>query len=304
MNEPAILTEGLSVRYGRMEAVHSLNMEVPRRSIYAFLGPNGAGKSTTLSVLVNILRPSAGRACVLGRESTSLSPEDFTRIGYVAESQELPNWMTGAQMIDFLKPFYPNWDEAFERKLGLTLELPKERKIRQMSRGEKMKLRLLMSMAYRPELLILDEPFSGLDPLVREELSAGLLELVGDGDWTVILASHDVEELERLADHAGFLANGHLHFSEPVEALQRRFHRVTACFETDPLTENIPPNWSGLEHANRELRFVDEAFSRDDCRANLEKMGTLISMDARTMSLREIFIATTRRSRVGEAVFS
>jgi ABC-2 type transport system ATP-binding protein len=200
MKEPAVLTESLTVRYGRMEAVHSLNLLVPRRSIYALLGPNGAGKSTTLSVLVNLLRPSTGSASVLGRESTRLSPEDFARIGYVAESQELPHWMTGEEMIDFLKPFYPKWDETFERNLGLTLQLPKERKIRHMSRGEKMKLRLLLSMAYRPELLILDEPFSGLDPLVREELSAGLLELVGEGDWTVILASHDVEELERLVD--------------------------------------------------------------------------------------------------------
>lgn len=304
MKEPAVLTESLTVRYGRMEAVHSLNLLVPRRSIYALLGPNGAGKSTTLSVLVNLLRPSTGSASVLGRESTRLSPEDFARIGYVAESQELPHWMTGEEMIDFLKPFYPKWDETFERNLGLTLQLPKERKIRHMSRGEKMKLRLLLSMAYRPELLILDEPFSGLDPLVREELSAGLLELVGEGDWTVILASHDVEELERLADHAGFIAEGHLHFSERVETLQRRFHRVTASFETEPLIRTIPPNWSGLEHLNQELRFVDESYVPEDCRANLERMGILVSMEARTMSLREIFVSTTRRRRAESAVSS
>lgn len=143
MNEaPAIRTEQLSLRYGHLEAVHSLDLVVPRRSIYAFLGPNGAGKSTTLSILINTLRPSEGRAEVLGRESTALRAEDFSRIGYVAEPQELPGWMTGTQMLDFLRPFYPNWNRAFEQKLQDTLGVPLDRKIRYMSRGEQMKLRL------------------------------------------------------------------------------------------------------------------------------------------------------------------
>ena len=207
-------------------------------------------------------------------------------------------------MIEFLKPFYPNWDERFQEKLEQTLLVPMARKIAHMSRGERMKLRLLSSMAFHPELLILDEPFSGLDPSVRDELSSGLLELVGEGDWTVILASHDVEEVERLADHAGFIANGSMRFSEPVEALQQRFQRVTARFEAKPLDESIPANWSGLECSDRELRFVDEAYVAADCRTRLERMGPLVSVDARPLSLREIFIATTRRNQIGEVVSS
>lgn len=302
MTEPAVQTEQLSMNYGRLEALRALNMEVPRRSIYAFLGPNGAGKSTTLSILVNTLRPSGGRATVLGRESTTLRAEDFTRIGYVAEPQELPEWMTGAQMIDFLRPFYPNWDEPFAKKLEQTLTVPMARKIAHMSRGERMKLRLLSSMAYRPELLILDEPFSGLDPAVRDDLSSGLLELVGEGDWTVILASHDVEEVERLADHVGLIAEGQMRFSEPVEALQQRFQRVTARFEAKPAEQGLPPNWSGLECSERELRFVDDAYVAADCRTRLERLGPLVAVEARPLSLREIFIATTRHGRTGEEV--
>jgi len=304
MTEPAVQTEQLSMNYGRLEAVRALDMEVPRRSIYAFLGPNGAGKSTTLSILVNTLRPSSGRATVLGRESTALRAEDFTRIGYVAEPQELPEWMTGGQMIDFLRPFYPNWDEPFAKKLEQTLTVPMARKIAHMSRGERMKLRLLSSMAYRPELLILDEPFSGLDPAVRDELSSGLLELVGEGDWTVILASHDVEEVERLADHAGLIAGGSLRFSEPVETLQQRFRRVTARFEAKPAEASSPAHWSGVESSDLELRFIDHGYVEADCRAQLECLGPLASVETRRLSLREIFIATTRRGQVGEEVMA
>ena len=304
MTDAAVQTKQLSVNFGRLEAVRSLDLEVPRRSIYAFLGPNGAGKSTTLSILVNTLRPSGGRASVLGRESTQLRAEDFTRIGYVAEPQELPEWMTGGQMVDFLRPFYPGWDAPFAKKLEQTLTVPMARKIGHMSRGERMKLRLLSSMAYRPELLILDEPFSGLDPAVRDELSSGLLELVGEGDWTVILASHDVEEVERLADHAGLIDGGSLRFSEPVEALQQRFRRVTARFETKLVEPELPPNWSGMECSDQELRIIDHAYVAADCRAQLERWGALASLEARPLSLREIFIATTRRDRVSEGVLA
>jgi ABC-2 type transport system ATP-binding protein len=297
MTDLAIHTRKLSLHYGRLEAVRSLDLSVPRRSIYAFLGANGAGKSTTLAMLINSLQPTSGEAVVLGKLSTNLQASDFQKIGYVAEPQELPDWMKGAQMIEFLRRFYPRWDVDFQKKLQRTLEVPMERKIEHMSRGEQMKLRLLASMAYRPELLILDEPFSGLDPLVREELSSGLLELVGEGDWTVILASHDVDDVERLADHAGIIAGGRMHFSESLETLQQRYRRVTARFEGHCAVSAAPDNWSAIECEGSELRFVDETFEAARCRADLAQLGALSTMEDRAMSLKEIFIAVTRRQR-------
>jgi ABC-2 type transport system ATP-binding protein len=297
MTDPAIRTEKISRNFGHVEAVRSLDLEVPHRSIYAFLGANGAGKSTTLSILINALQPTAGRAFVLGRETTQLRAADFCRIGYVAETQELPSWMTGSQLFAFLEPFYPSWDCAFQAKLQQTLDVPMNRKVEHMSRGEQMKLRLLSSMAYRPELLILDEPFSGLDPMVREELSSGLLELVGEGDWTVILASHDVDEVERLADHVGMISNGSMRFSEPVEQLQQRYCRVSARFKRTIVAVELPVQWSSIEHSDCELRFVDDAFDGACCRSELGKLGELVDMDVRALSLKEIFIAETRRQR-------
>lgn len=294
MTEPAIRTEKLNCRFGSLDAVQSLDLEVPANSIYAFLGPNGAGKSTTLSVIINALRPTRGRAFLLGRESTKLRAADFANIGYVAENQELPEWMTGAQTLNFLKPFYPNWDDTFQDKLQQTLEIPLSRKVAHMSRGERMKLRLLSSMAYRPSALILDEPFSGLDPSVREDLSSSLLELVGEEDWTVILASHDVDEMERLVDHAGFIKNGSLRFSESMESLQGRYQKVTALFNSEPTKEGFPANWSAIEQAGRELRFVDQSYQEAQVRNDLSSLGQLENLESRPLTLREIFVNNTR----------
>ena len=295
MTELAIHTTKLSRHFGRLKAVHALDLDVPRRSVYAFLGANGAGKSTTLSMLINTLQPSSGQAVVLGTLSTRLRPAHYQKIGYVAEPQELPDWMTGEQMIQFLKPLYPSWDEAFQEKLQSSLGVPLLRKVAHMSRGEQMKLRLLCSMAYRPELLILDEPFSGLDPVVREDLSSGLLELVGEGDWTVILASHDVDEVERLADYVGILTDGRMRFSEPIEQVQRRYRRVAAHFEGPCASEAVPKTWLEVECAGAELRFVDDTFDAEYCRGELAKLGRLVALEERAMSLKEIFIAVTRQ---------
>lgn len=299
MNTPAIRTEKLVRTFGKVEALKGVDLEIPRCSIYALLGPNGAGKSTALSILVNAIQPERGTATVLGTASTKLSAKDFTRIGYVAEHQELPDWMTGEQWLRFLQPLYPRWDAAFETQLRETLAVPISRRIGQMSRGEQMKVRLLSSMAYRPDLLILDEPFSGLDPLVREELSSGLLELVGGSDWTVILASHDVDELERLADRVGFLANGRLRFSETVESLQRRFRKVTARFADAPKLDaaGAAPGWQGLEYAGGEVRFTDDAYDEARCRERLGNLGELRHVEAHSLSLREIFVSASRRER-------
>ncbi|MDA3872398.1 MAG: ABC transporter ATP-binding protein [Kiritimatiellae bacterium] len=297
MKTLAIQAEKLTYRYGKVEALRGLDLVVPSQSIYALLGPNGAGKSTTFSILINALQPASGQAHVLGCRSTHLVPYNFTRMGYVAETQDLPDWMTGNQMLDFLKPLYPGWDDAFCSRLQKTLDLPLKRKIEELSRGEQMKLRLLSSMAYRPELLLLDEPFSGLDPLTREEISDALLELTGEDNWTVMIASHDVNDVERIADTAGYISQGQIHFSETVEDLQKRFHRVTAEFSSLPDMKSCWPDWFEVKAGERQLRFVDPHYDEARCRERLQKTGTLVHMESRSLSLREIFISETKHQR-------
>lgn len=226
-----IETNSLSRRYGRTEAVRDLTLSVPEGSIFAFVGPNGAGKTTTIKTLMNILEPSSGRANVLGVDSRRLGPAEFQQIGYVSENQELPGWMTIRDLLAYCAPFYPTWDAAFAEDLRKRLDLPLRRPLKAFSRGTRMKAALLSSLAYRPKLLVLDEPFAGLDALVRDEFIQGILELAEESKWSVFISSHDIDEVERLADWIGVINDGRLYLAEPVASLMARFRTVEATFE-------------------------------------------------------------------------
>src|SRR5262249_38584339 len=167
---PPIRTGNLAKKFRGVTALQGLDLEVSEGSIYALVGPNGAGKTTTLKILMNIFRASSGRAEVLGTESVRLSPRELASIGYVSENQEMHGWMTVDYLLSYLRPSYPGWDAGLAARLVRQFELPGKRKLKQLSRGMRMKAALASSLAYHPRLIILDEPFTGLDALVRDEL--------------------------------------------------------------------------------------------------------------------------------------
>jgi ABC-2 type transport system ATP-binding protein len=206
----AIETEGLAKSFRRVTAVEDLSMHVPAGSVYAFLGINGAGKTTTLRMLLNLLAPSAGHASVLGVRSTDLRAKHFQRIAFVSESQRLPARFRVDEYLRYWKQFYPRWDDTLERELSDLFDLPRDRRLGHLSRGMAMKVQLLSSLAFRPELVVLDEPFTGLDALVRDDLIQALRRHAGPGGWTILLSSHDLAEIESLADHVGILHDGSL----------------------------------------------------------------------------------------------
>lgn len=290
-----IETFGLERRYGSLEAVHGLNLEVPQGSIFGLVGPNGAGKTTTLKMLMNLVRPSGGRATVLGTDSRRLGPADFQRIGYVSENQELPDRMTPADLLDDCRPLYRTWDVELERQLQRDLDLETGQPLGQLSRGTRMKAALLSSLAYRPQLVVLDEPFSGLDPLVRDQLSHGLLAAAGDGAWSVLVSSHDIDEVERLADWIGFIDRGRLVFAEPVVSLLERFRRieVVAAEGDAPL---LPHGVSGLsvERAGRTLRFMDDQHTTSDVERRITSAVPGVAISTTPVPLREIFVTLAR----------
>ncbi len=299
----AIETNNLSRRFGKTDAVDNLTLAAPEGSIFAFLGPNGAGKTTTIKMLLNILAPSSGSARVLGVDSARLGPGDFARIGYVSENQKMPEWMTVGQLIDYCRPMYPEWDEAFCKKLRGEFELPLDRKLKHLSRGMKVKAALLVSLAYRPRLLVLDEPFTGLDPLVRDELIRGILELSEEGNWTVFVSSHDIDEVERLADWVGIINNGRLKLAEPASELQGRFRRVECMVGTrDKLPAGLPESWLVPEMAGRTVRFVDNQYQPGPSEEQLTRVlpdASQVSVTA--MSLREIFMSLARTYRLDKS---
>jgi ABC-2 type transport system ATP-binding protein len=300
MTTPVVETHGLTRRYGAREAVSDLSLEVPAGSVFALLGPNGAGKTTTIKMLMHIVEPTAGSAAVLGRPSSRLGPDELRRIGYVSENQDMPSWMTVQQLIDYYRPFYPEWDKALAARLLDRFELPAGQKIRNLSRGTRMKAALLTSLAYRPELLVLDEPFSGLDPLVRDEFVSGVLELTEQERWTVFISSHDVDEVERLADWVAVLDAGRLYLAEPLARLQERFRQIeleTARPATLP--DPIPAHWLAVEAAGTRVRIVDSQFRARESEAEARRaIGAVERVTVEPLSLREILVVLARKFRL------
>ncbi len=207
----------------------------------------------------------------------------------------MPLWMTVRQLLDYCRPFYPTWDRALEETLLRRFELPESRKLAHLSRGMLMKAALLSSLAYRPKLLVLDEPFSGLDTLVRDEFIKGVLEVSAQGEWTVVVSSHDIDEVDRLADRVAMLDAGRLRLHETTEALQARFRRVEVTEAKAGIGPT--PDWLEWERAGALTRFVETRYAGDATeRAWRERLGggTVV---AQPMTLREIFMTLARAHR-------
>ncbi len=298
--ELAIETQSLTRRFRGKVAVENLNLRVPMGSVFAFLGPNGAGKTTTIKMLMNILAPSSGKGTVLGCPITNLRPEIMAQIGYVSENQKMPDWMTVGGLLSYCKPWYPTWDDAFCARLLKEFDLPPDRKLRHLSRGMKTKAALLSTLAYRPRLLVLDEPFSGLDPLVRDEFIRGVLELTEQEQWTVFVSSHDIDEVERLANWVGFINDGILTVCEPVASLQSRFRKIEVILAGEVAARPVLPADCLLPEASgRTVCFVDGAAATPNRMEELQRLFPAgAQMTASPMGLREIFLALTRHGRV------
>ena len=238
--------QNVSRSFGNNRVLHEVSFRVPRGSVTALLGPNGAGKSTALRMAVNLLTPTAGEVTVLDTPSRRVGPAQLRRLGYVADGMELPLWMTVDQFLAWCRPLYPQWDRALEARLRKDFDLPGDRKLAHLSRGQRMKAALLSCLAYRPELLLLDEPFSGLDPVVRDEFISGLLEMAGQEGWSLLVSSHDIEEVQRLADRVVVLDNGRVKLEESTEELLARHRLVEVLLEKECA---VPPgpaaSWQG-----------------------------------------------------------
>ncbi len=293
-----IETDRLTRRYWRTEAVHEISLAVPEGSVCALLGPNGAGKTTTLKMLMNLLAPTSGSARVLGVDSRQLGEREFQQIGYVSENQQQPLWMTVRQLLDYCRPFYPTWDAALEKQLLADFDLPPDRKLAHLSRGMLMKAVLLSSLAYRPRLLVLDEPFTGLDPLARHDFVTGLIEAARLGEWTVLVSSHDIDDVERLVDRTAVIDGGRLILQESTEALAQRFRRVEVALDGATPSGAAPlPSWWDFEQRGPRVQFVDSAFEAAATELACRERFPTGSVTAHPMTLKEIFIALARHGR-------
>ena len=292
-----IQVQDLHKKFRRFEALRGLSFSVPQGSAFALIGANGAGKTTIIKILTNILEPTSGRATLLGVDSRKLSPRELVQIGYVSENQDMPPRLTVAEYVDYLRPFYPTWDRDLERETLRQLRLPSERKIGDLSHGMRLKMALLCALPYRPKLLLLDEPFSGLDPLVRDEFMEGLLRQAGE--MTILVSSHELGEIDGVATDIGFLDEGKLLFQESMAELNSRFREVhvTLTHEAAPPAQ-VPKDWLGLQAMGNVLTFVETSF--DEKRFGefvRSRLGEVSAIDSQPMSLRSIFTTLARAAR-------
>jgi ABC-2 type transport system ATP-binding protein len=293
----AIQTENLVKTFRRVDALRGLSLSVPPGAVYAMVGPNGAGKTTAIKILMNIMRASSGRAEMLGMECSHLRGSQLSTIGYVSENQELPDWMAVGFFLGYLRPFYPKWDTDLERDLVRQFNLPLDRKLRHLSRGMRMKAALAASLAYHPRLIVLDEPFTGLDPLVRDELIQGLLDRAEES--TIFVSSHDLGEIESFASHVGYLEEGKLRFSEELSSLVERFREVELTFDTPPALPQRPPeSWLQLGTSAAVIQFIESRFDPERTASDIRNVfGEPKNVAFVPMSLRSIFLAMARAGR-------
>ncbi|HKS82245.1 MAG TPA: ABC transporter ATP-binding protein [Candidatus Acidoferrales bacterium] len=228
MTDYAITTEHLAKHYSRVRAVDGLDLRVPRGSIYGFLGRNGAGKTTTIRMLMGLASPTRGTASVLGLHWPQDRLAILQRVGYLSEKKLLFEAMTGRDLVRFNKPYFSHWSDELATRYAQRLEVPMDRAFRKLSQGNRTKLCLLLALAQGAELLVLDEPTSGLDPVVMDELLRVLIDDYAGVGHTIFLSSHNLAEVEKVADWVGIIDQGKLLLEAPLEEIRADFRRITA----------------------------------------------------------------------------
>jgi|SRR6188472_2684952 len=296
-----VQADGLWKRFKGVAVLQGLSLAVPEGSTVALVGANGAGKTTTMKVLVNLLGPSAGTATVFGVDTRRLSPRELAQIGYVSEHQQLPGRMTVSAYMDYLRPFYPTWDRSLEGEIVGQFRLPPDRRIGDLSHGMRIKTMLACALPFRPRLLLLDEPLTGLDPLVRDEFIDRLKRQ--RGETTILVSSHELAEIEEVTTHVAFVDGGQVKFQEALSDLAARLRKVTVILPDDvPCPARLPGAWLDVRQAGTIVSFVDTQYSALDLPARVGAIfGAVNRIDAEPIALRTIYTALARAFRDEEA---
>ena len=289
MRELMVTVTNLTRRFGAKTALNDVSLEVPRGCVFGLVGENGAGKSTLIKHLLGLWRAEQGSVRVFGLDPVAEPVAVLGRIGYLSEQPDLPGWMRVSELLRYMRAFYPRWDTRYAEQLRSQFELALDVRVKALSKGQRARLGLIAAEAHRPDLLILDEPSSGLDPIVRRDILEAIIRTVTDEGRTVVFSSHLLDEVERVSDQLAMLHQGSLKLCAPLEEIKAHHRRVSLRFDT-PRTE--PPAVAGairVQGAGREWTVISDA-RRTHAPAMAQHLGAVIVEDA-AASLDEIFVA-------------
>ena len=289
-----IETAGLTKRYDDVEALRGLDLQVPTGSIFGFLGRNGAGKTTTIKVLLGMARPTGGDAKVFGLSCAGPDGVEIRRrTAFVSDDKDLYDYMTVGEMIAFTRAFYPRWRDDLEQRYLRKFDLAPNRDIKALSRGTRTKLSLLLALSRGAELLVLDEPTSGLDPAMAEDVLQALVGHVSGEESTVFFSSHQLAEVEQIADQVAIIDRGQTVVAGSLDDLRARYQRIQLVFAGDAPEFKI--HASGTHRVTRKGRVVTILSSSRGNEVIDEVRGYRpVSLDVSPVSLKEIFLDSVR----------
>ncbi len=241
-----ISVRNLSKEYGHAKALEGVNLEIPRGSVVGILGPNGSGKTTLLKHICGLLQPSHGHVLTMDTEALNLSGEQMSRIGYVSQESELLDWLTVGETIEFARAHHPHWDATLAKTLMENFQLEPGKKVGGLSLGQKQRLSIVLGVSHRPELLLLDEPAASLDPVVRQDFLDLLMELIQDGNRTILISSHILADVEKVIDQVLIMDRGSVHCFQPLDELREEYYRINLSALSGDLPTDI--KLTGLKH--------------------------------------------------------
>ena len=290
MNGEAVIhINSLTRKFGAKVALSDVSMSVPSGSVFGLVGENGAGKTTLIRHILGLLRAESGAVRVFGHDPVADPVSVLARIGYLSEQPDLPEWMQVHEFIRYSRAFYPKWDPGYAEAMRMQFGLDPKKRVRVLSKGQRAKLGLLAAQAHRPDLLLLDEPSSGLDPIVRSEILAAIIRSVAEEGRTVFFSSHLLEEVERVSDHIAMLHEGKVVLCGELRAIKAQHRRVRFLFDSN---QENPPSVPGALAATgrgREWSVICDP-ARTHVSTVASKMHATV-VDEHDASLNEIFIA-------------
>jgi len=299
MSVLALSFEGVSRAFGRKVALEDVSLRVEPGSVLGLVGSNGAGKTTALRLAHGLLYPDAGRIRTLGLDPAKDGREVRTRVSLLSEESSLYPWMRVSEIVRFAAAIHPRFDRDHAESLRKRLDLDPHAKIGTLSRGTRAKVALVLAVAARPDLLLLDDPTAGLDPLVRREVLEGILDAVPAEGGAVVYASHLVHDVERVADRIAVMDRGKIRLDEPLEELKARMRRATAVFEGEAPSPAAIPGCVSSRLEGRVLTVVSDA-ANGSLASALQALGAS-SVEVESLNLEDILVALLERGSVKEA---